>query len=283
MLDLTRQRELDWLARLVADLRTAVPTIEPLIVGALARDLLLHYGHGFEIERATKDVDFAIAVTDWEQYATTRQSMLESGLFAPDRDALHKLRHAKSHWVDLIPFGALERGNGTIAWPPAGDQVMTIIGYAEAAAAAVTVALPGDVSVRVVSLPMLAALKVMAWSDRHRDTHGKDAVDLRIILRRYLEAGNLDRLYAEFPHVIGEDFDFETTGAWLLGRDLRAELRQHSARFDRVVDALDAVLAPELDPSGNLTLALQLTPRDPENALQLLGAFHGGLSGAVAP
>jgi hypothetical protein len=51
MLDLSDRQELEWLGELVADFRTAARGIEPLIVGALARDLLLHYGHGLEIQR----------------------------------------------------------------------------------------------------------------------------------------------------------------------------------------------------------------------------------------
>jgi predicted nucleotidyltransferase len=283
MLDLAHRRELDWLAQLLADVRTAAPGIEPIIVGALARDLLLHYGHGFRIERATADVDFALAVADWDQYSATREALIASGLFSPYRNAAHKLQHAKSGWVDLIPFGALERSDGTIAWPPAGDTVMTVIGYAEAAAVAMTVALPGDQAGRVVSLPMLAVLKVLAWKDRHSFTQGKDAVDLRLLLGRYLEAGNIERLYDQFLHVITDTFDFEPTGAWLLGRDARAVLQQHSTRFDRVVDALDAVLASELDADGSLMLALQLSPNDPGTALKLLAAFRAGLTGATAP
>jgi predicted nucleotidyltransferase len=283
MLDLSRRHELNWLARLLADVRVAAPGMEPLIVGALARDLLLHYGHGFKIERATADVDFALAVDDWDQYSATRQALLASGLFSPSRNAAHKLQHARFGWVDLIPFGALEHSDGTIAWPPAGDEVMTIIGYVEAASAAITVALPDDQTARVISLPMLAVLKVLAWSDRHRFTQGKDAVDLQLILRRYLEAGNLDRLYAEFPHAITDNFDFEPTGAWLLGHDARTALQRHSARFDRVVGVVDAVIAPELDADARLTLALQLVPGDAASGLKLLAAFHAGLTGATAP
>jgi len=283
MLDLSRCHELDWLRQLLADVRSAAPGVDPLIVGALARDLLLHYGHGLKIERGTADVDLALAVADWDQYAATREALLASGLFSAVRDAAHKLKHVKFGWVDLIPFGALERSDGTIAWPPDGDEVMTIIGYAEAASSAITVSLPRDQAARVVSLPMLAVLKVLAWHDRHRFTQGKDAVDLQLILRRYLEAGNLARLYADFPHVITDDFAFERTSAWLLGRDARAALQQHSKRFDRVVDAMDTVIAPELDADGRLTLALQMTPGDPAAARELLVAFHAGLSGAAAP
>lgn len=283
MLDLSDRQELEWLAQLVADVRAAAPGIEPLLVGALARDLLLHYGHGFKIERATADVDFALAVANWEQFSAARAALLASGLFSPYRNTAHKLQHSKFGPLDLIPFGGVERSDGTIAWPPAGDEVMAVIGYAEAAAGAMTLALPKQQTARVVSLPMLAVLKVLAWKDRHRFTQGKDAEDLQLILRRYLEAGNLDRLYAEFPHVITDRFDFEPTGAWVLGRDARAALQNHSSRFDQVMGALDAVMEPELDAEGRLTLVLQLAPSDPGNALKLLAAFHAGLTGATSP
>jgi hypothetical protein len=79
------------------------------------------------------------------------------------------------------------------------------------------------------------------------------------------------------------NFDFEPTGAWLLGRDARAQLIEHSARLDLMIGALNAVLAPELDAAGAQTLALQLNPTTPDDALKLLGAFHSGLLGAEAP
>jgi len=41
-MDLSDKTELTWLADLIADSRKAAPTYEPLVVGALARDLLLH-------------------------------------------------------------------------------------------------------------------------------------------------------------------------------------------------------------------------------------------------
>jgi predicted nucleotidyltransferase len=283
MLDLSARHELAWFGQLVADVRAAVPGIEPLLVGALARDLLLHYGHGFKIERATADVDFALAVANWEQFSAARTALLERGPFSPYPNAAHKLRHSTFGPIDLIPFGAVERSDGTIAWPPAGAEVMAVIGYAEAAAGAITIALPKNQTARVVSLPMLAVLKVLAWKDRHRFTQGKDAKDLQLILSRYLEAGNLDRLYAEFAHVITEQFDFEPTGAWLLGRDARAALQKHSSRFDQVVGALDAVMKPEVDADGRLTLVLQLMPNAPESALKLLAAFRAGLAGVASP
>lgn len=283
MLKLSHRHELEWLAQLVDDVRSAAPRLEPLLVGALARDLLLHYGHGLEILRATGDVDFALAVADWSEFSAARDTLLASGLFVAHRTTTHKLQHAKYGWIDLIPFGAIERPNATIAWPPAGDEVMEVIGYTEAAEASIVMALPKGQTARIVSLPMLAVLKVFAWNDRHRDTQGKDAVDLGLILRSYLEAGNHDRLYAEFPQVITDKFDFEPTSGWLLGHDARSALLKHSIRFDQVIQRLDSILTRELSPDRQSLLVAQLNPVQTDQALKLLGAFRAGLLGASTP
>jgi len=204
-------------------------------------------------------------------------------LFVAHRRTTHKLQHAKYGWIDLIPFGAVERPDATIAWPPAGDEVMEVIGYTEAAEASIVMALPKGQTARIVSLPMLAVLKVIAWNDRHRDTQGKDAVDLGLILRSYLEAGNLDRLYAEFPQVLTDQFDFEPTSGWLLGHDARSALLKHSIRFDQVIQRLDSILTRELSPDRQSLLVAQLSPVRTDQAIKLLGAFHAGLLGASTP
>lgn len=69
-MDLSDRKELVWLSELVRDVFAAFPTFRPLLVGAMARDLLLHYAHSVPIARATEDVDFAfaVAVADWDEF-----------------------------------------------------------------------------------------------------------------------------------------------------------------------------------------------------------------------
>ena len=160
---------------------------------------------------------------------------------------------------------------------------MEVIGYSEATEASIVMALPKEQTARIVSLPMLAVLKVFAWNDRHRDTQGKDAVDLGLILRSYLEAGNHDRLYAEFPQVITDQFDFEPTSGWLLGHDAHSALLKHSIRFDQVIQRLNSILARELSPDRQSPLVAQLNPVQTEQALKLLRAFRAGLLGERTP
>lgn len=283
VLDLSHRDDLLGLAELLTDVRSAAPSAELLIVGALARDLLLHYGHGIAIERATEDVDLGLAVADWRQFEAIREALIVGGRFASDRKVIHKLRHHKGTWIDLIPFGAVERPDGTIAWPPSGDDVMAVFAYSEANAAAVLVTVPLSLSVRVVSLPMLAGLKVLVWKDRHVIAPRKDAKDLMLILDSYLNAGNNDRLYVELKDLLTDDFDFEKTGAWLVGRDLRALIHKHSTRADALLGRLLDVLGAELDLHGRLTLIAQMSDSNPNRAQRLLGAFQSGLRGGEVP
>ncbi len=56
-LDLTNKHELRFLSDLIPDMRAKVPRIDVLLVGAMARDLLLFYAHGIKARRATEDIE----------------------------------------------------------------------------------------------------------------------------------------------------------------------------------------------------------------------------------
>ena len=131
-IDLSKHADLIALVELVAAIRKKWPQRELLLVGATARDILLSYAHGIAIERATFDLDFAIAVADWDDYLQLRNTLLAEGEFIEEKGALHRLILPPSIKLDLIPFGGVERPDRTIAWPPDESQVMQLMGYREA-------------------------------------------------------------------------------------------------------------------------------------------------------
>src|SRR5882762_11545 len=51
--------------------------IRYMLVGATARDLLLYHVFGHAVTRATYDLDFAILVDSWEQFAIVKQMFLD--------------------------------------------------------------------------------------------------------------------------------------------------------------------------------------------------------------
>jgi predicted nucleotidyltransferase len=199
---------------------------EYFVAGATARDLVLVNVFGLQPGRATRDIDFGIAVQSWAQFALLKERLVETGDFTSNPKALQRLTYSDqatriSIPVDLIPFGGVTALDGTIEWPPSPDIVMNVAGFEEALASSLPVEIAPGLTVRVSSLPGLTLLKLIAWSDRGHETN-KDAADLYRLLTSYADAGNADRLYdSEMDLLDAVGFDMELAGAELLGRDVR--------------------------------------------------------------
>jgi predicted nucleotidyltransferase len=273
-LDLAGKNDLTFLAELIRDLRTAAPAWEPLLVGALARDILLYYAHEIPVLRATEDVDLGFAVSDWEDFTALRTALITSPYFEQHQRVIHKIFHRQHREIDLIPFHGVEQADGSIAWPPRGEEMMTVVGYREALDSAIDVKLPENQRVLVVSLPMLSVLKIVAWSKRYTAAPRKDATDLFLILKNYLDAGNQQRLYEEAAHLLEDsNFDYERAGAWLAGQDAANALQTDGAARKTI----STILAKEIDPDGPLALIGEVGGRDAESMRLLLAAFLSGL------
>lgn len=276
-MDLSDKTELRWLSTVLTDANVAVPDFRLLVVGAIARDLLLHYGHGVPITRATTDIDLGLAVASWDEFHQVRDAYLKSKHFSAGRPSNHRLIHRSGVPLDLIPFGGVEREDGSIMWPE-DDAVMGVLGYREARATAIEIELPDGESVATVCLPMLAILKLMAWSERHTYTPRKDANDLFLILSNYLIDENAERLYEVGAHLLEKvDFDYQVAGAWLAGYDAAECIASSAERPRRVFDAVKEILHAEADSEGDLRLAGE-TGYNAPTALKLLGGFLDGIT-----
>ena len=256
LFDLSAKPDLLPLAQVVRPLQTVAARQNAafFLMGAAARDVMLLHVHGIDTQRTTQDVDFGVMVRDWAAFETLRDALIAGGEFkAVSNDATHKLRHASSRYpLDIVPFGGVERADRSLAWPPDGHTVFDCFGMREAMLSSHQVHLPGAVVVNVASIPALAMLKITAWQDRKRTFPGRDAPDLLLYLRHYLDCGNLDRATTEHPDLFdAENPDYEENSARLLCRDLLALIDDTAVR--RLLD----ILQPDIDDQGPLLLANQ--------------------------
>ena len=285
MLDLVNKPDLQPLASIVRDVRMAAPDADVMLVGAMARDVHLLHAYGISVQRLTTDVDLALAVSDWVTFQKLRDALIASEQFAPKNKTLHKLVYKPLNIaMDLVPFEGVEDANGNISWPPDYVEVMTLAGYREARASAVTVRLPLNQSLAMVSLPMLAVLKILAWTERRLIEPRKDARDLDAILRNYFDVGNAERLYSEALHLLDSPtYDYSYAGAWMCGRDVRNTIDTVSRREVQILAKLNAMLEQETDPDGVLNYVGELESGNPDQARNLLKAFSAGLNLKSSP
>lgn len=207
--------DLEPIALVLADIQHQADEcgVEFMVVGATARDILIRHVVGTVPERATADIDVAVAVSSWSHLRRL------TGPLTRRNDSEHKFE-VRGIEVDVIPFGSIEDTSRTITWP--NDHQMNVFGFREAMAAAVRVTLPGGLVVAVASLAGQSLLKLFAWQDRHNDDR-RDAIDLKSIIYAYHEGPYLDELYMSHQALIeGHDFDPKLAGANRIGLEARA-------------------------------------------------------------
>jgi len=194
--------------------------IKYFVIGATARDLVLHHGFGIESRRATRDIDLAVQVPDWGEYEELKKGLVETGHFV-ETSMIKRLKYQERIPVDIVPFGAIKEADGSISWPPDHEVRMNILGFEDACRDAMPVRLNTnpELDVLVASPTSQAALKLIAWKERS-PANTRDAIDLIFIIRSYLDAGNNGRLPEEHSDLLDENFDYVLTGARLLGRDI---------------------------------------------------------------
>lgn len=120
---------------------------------------------------------------------------------------------------------------------------MSTVGFREAYDNSIEVRVALDLTVRVASLAGLALMKIVAWNERR---FARNAEDLALISRNYLDAGNQNRVFSEQGDCIDlldEEFDYQKASARVLGRDIGRLLTRMSRLIVEQVfsDNLDAL------------------------------------------
>jgi predicted nucleotidyltransferase len=195
-------------------------TIPFFVVGATARDIILKHCYGIETPRMTRDIDLGVEVASWKQFSQLRESLLSTGKFS-SASVRHRLRF-DSVLIDIVPFGAITDEKRRISWPPEHEIFMNMAGFKEAYEYSVRVRLSSapELDIKLPTLPGLALMKLISWKEGYPERQ-RDAEDLLLIMQKYEEAGNFDRLYEKEQSLLEEEhFDTRHASIRLLGRDM---------------------------------------------------------------
>jgi predicted nucleotidyltransferase len=262
---------LELIDRLLRDAKTRY-----MLIGATARDLLLYHVFGHAVTRATYDLDFAILVDSWEQFAMVKQMFLDIPGFTDKGRNAQRMYYKPTGApfetiIDIIPFGKLEAADRTIAWPPDADVVMNVAAFPEVLENSLSIQVRPGLIIPVASLPGLIVLKLFAWLDRHE---GRDVQDIRRLIETYTDAGNVNRLYEEEADEL-ERVGFDTTlaGAFLLGKDAQ-RITDENART-RLSTSLSGKELPAL--VRQLARTMSALDDRTESAEALLSGFFRGM------
>lgn len=198
--------------------------ISYLVIGATARDIILHHGFGAAIERGTRDVDFAIQVKSWQQFEQLKAKLFTDGFKAHETKAhqlIISLTDGDEWEVDIIPFGSIAGDSHSITWPPQHDIEMSVIGFNEAFnnALNVTISDTPKLEIKVASPAGMLLLKLKSWQEREPHIRGKDTIDIYYLIKHYSKIPEVnDSLYSD-GFMDAQDFDELKASAMKLASD----------------------------------------------------------------
>lgn len=196
-----------------------------LVVGAMARDIVLVHGFDSNIERGTRDVDFGINVASWDEFYALRDNLLQAG-YELDEHKIHRLTckdEGGLPWeIDIVPFGGIADDDNSIQWPPEQNFSMNVLGFSEAFEHALSVQISEEpeIVIPVASPVGVSLLKLVSWLDREIELRAKDATDFSYLIQSYSKIPEIyDALYDD-GYMEAQEWDESRASAMKLGEDV---------------------------------------------------------------
>jgi predicted nucleotidyltransferase len=256
--------------------------IDFYIVGAVARDIWMSQIYHESEQRITKDLDLAVFITDTAAYEALQTRLVEQEGFIRAQSSAFCLLYPSASGagnvvVDLMPFGAIADEAGDVYFSGRGMERISTVGFTEVLAEAAILSTPTGEQWRVVTLPGILVLKLVAWQDRPE--RGKDAVDIWNLLAVYFDLVT-DDIYATHLDLLTQEETPDIAnlmllvGARVLGRQVQKLLAGQPVQH-----RLLALLADQLALNEQSPLARTMSRQGPEIAtcLATLTALHTGM------
>ena len=258
------------------------------LIGAVARDIWMTQIYDEPDRRTTKDLDLAVFINDTAEYDALLTWLVEQQGFTRAQSSAFCLLYPSATGsghvaVDLMPFGAIADEAGDVYFSGRGMERISTVGFTEVLAEAATVATPTGQQWRVVTLPGIVVLKLVAWQDRPE--RGKDAVDIWNLLEVYFNLVQ-EEIYTSHLELLNEEETPDTTNLMLLvgARVLGRHVRQLLAGGP-VLTRLLSLLAGQLALGEQSPIARTMSRQGPEisTCLTTLAALRAGMEDAIPP
>lgn len=163
------------------------------IVGATARDIMMKMLDESPSKRETRDLDVAIALSDWSQFDNLSKELLANHFHkgkAKQKFYYKGEQHENDYEVDIVPFGDIA-DDEIILWPPDGTPEMSVKCFTDVMNHSISISVDEKFTVHIAPLAGQFFIKLDSWMDRHDRDH-KDADDMFFILGKFYMTSIMD-------------------------------------------------------------------------------------------
>lgn len=204
------------------------------LIGVTATDIQL-LKEGIKPSRGTKDIDFAVMVSSFEQYDKIKDNLIEKGF--NQVQVPFTLYHSKFNVaIDLLPFGQIEQSD-TVNFTER-EVTMNVLGFKETLADPKKIILDDTLSIEVPPLHGMVMLKLISWSDRP-EIRVTDLDDIYRIISHYFDTESDSIFTDHFDLLEADPFDQKLIAAEVMGRNISEILKKSPRLQQRVIRVLD--------------------------------------------
>ena len=249
--------------------------IDFYLIGALAREVW--YAGSGQIQRTTKDVDFAVFIASKTDYKDVRNFMVDEKGYTELRTNAFVIISPKGIEIDLLPFGGIEIDD-EVEFDGTGFTNIKVNGFMEVhESGTARFDLETGHSFRVATLPSIVLLKFIAYDDRP-EIRAKDPRDIINIILHFFELQS-DLIYENHSDLFGQEHDpsLEELAAKVIGREIRKMIVSNTDLQLR----LNEILQAHIEQKENSALVRHMAneaERSVETILGLLKALFEGLT-----
>jgi predicted nucleotidyltransferase len=212
-------------------------SIDFYLVGARVRDLWFNI-KGIQPKRFTYDIDFAVLVSDINEFERLIQYLVKTGDFKVHQNEPYRLVFSRNNYlVDLLPFGEIEEANYTHITSRFETKI-SVLGLKEVFEKSIKVYLDNDLQIKIASLAGFCILKLISWDDRKAERE-RDLMDLYSIVHNYFDFES-EEIYDKHLDLFdnSDNFNRINIGAKVLGRQMADILARSEKLKNRVLTIL---------------------------------------------
>lgn len=215
--------------------------------------------------RTTKDVDYAVLVSNEDEYQRIRAYLIDTEKFTPYRGNAFVLIAPDGTQVDILPFGEIE-DDGSVTVNGQGMTSIRVDGLIDVYNNGIEdVEFETGHSFKVATLPAIALLKFIAYDDRpeHRQ---KDATDISNLVVHFFTL-NDEMIYQHHNDLFDEtkNIVFESIGPIVLGR----EMRKIASSNEGLVIRLNNILEKHIQKEENSAFVrLMVNPLNDDSTIE---------------
>lgn len=202
------------------------------VIGATARDIIMQI-HNERSGRATRDLDIAIAISNWDEYQKIENGIINIEGFKKDPKQKQRFLYLNDFQLDIVPFGEVMKEDDKIFWPPEEEIAMSVLGFSEVNKNTQPILIDGEIEIQVATLAGIFILKTVAWMDRN-SRGNKDADDMAFIINNYHNINEERAINDHYDLYEVNEFDVYIAGSRLLGRDIAKLLSGYDSTKKKV-------------------------------------------------